>query len=81
MFIPEDLPRIAWALDPNWPRDPAGQESVATTQVPVAPVTVGPEEEAVAQEVVEEVVEEVVAVEGWWRRWRKWWRWLERRGG
>ena len=73
MFIPEDRPRIAWALDPNWPRDPAGQEPAATTQVPVAPVTMGPEEEAVAQEVeevvvaveeVEEAVEEVVEAVG-----------------
>ena len=62
VFIPEDHPRIAWALDPNWPRGPAGQGSVTTTQVPVAPGTVGPEEEAAAQ-VVEVAVEEVVVEE------------------
>ena len=62
VFIPEDHPRIAWALDPNWPRGPAGQGSVTTTQVPVAPGTVGPEE-AVEQEVEEEVVVEEVVME------------------
>ena len=63
VFIPEDHPRIAWALDPNWPRGPAGQGSVTTTQIPVAPGTVGPEEEAVEQEVEEEVVVEEVVME------------------